>query len=359
MNRIINILSLLVFLLSYTFVSGQNKIEKIKTFLNDLEPEQFSGTILVAHKDSIIEKRAYGLASIEYKVKNKIDTKFNIASISKMITAVATLKLFEQDKIELNVPIKKYLPNYPKKIVRDSVTIHQLLSHTSGLNNFYVSYAEELSNTKYDSISDFVPLFSDEPLLSKPGVQYSYSASGYVILGLIIEEVSGQNYYDYVNDNVFIPSGMLNTSEHNVDDVISNKASGYSSMFGDAEILTKNDSYLSKASPGGFHYSTVEDLYNFSKKLTDGTLLKTETVELMFEPKVKGQNTYLGYGVDVDTRYNQTIQGQSGGWYGVHCELMDFTRDEYTVIVLSNVDCGLESGASKVINFFKEQIAGK
>ena len=313
----------------------------------------------MAKNDVIIKKRAYGLANIENKIKNRTDTKFNIASITKMITAVATLQLYENGKIELKRPIGEYLPDYPNKIVRDSVTVHQLLTHTSGNNNFYTGRFLETDKLRYRSISDFVPLFANDTLLSRPGTKYDYSASGFVILGLIIEEISGRNYYEYLRKNIFEPADMGNTTELEIDSIVENRANGYTTLFGESKTPMKNEYYLSKASPAGFHYSTVEDLFRFSKSLRNGKLLKKTTAELMFEPKVKGYNTQLGYGIDVDSRYNQTIQGHSGGWYGIHCELMDFMKDAYTIVILSNFDDGGKKGASLVTNFFKELIADK
>lgn len=103
----------------------------------------------------------------------------------------------------------------------------------------------------------------------------------------------------------------------------------------------------------------MEDLFKFSKALRNHKLLTKETTDLMLEPKVKGYNTHLGYGIDIDNRYNQTIIGHSGGWYGIHCELMDFMNDHYTVVILSNIDDGGKTGASKVADFFKNLLAGK
>ena len=348
-----------IFLLIGILAFGQSKDAEIKSFLDSLQPSNFSGAILVAHNDKIIENKAFGLASIEYGIENKLDTKFNIASITKMITAVATLQLFENGKIGLNVPVGEYLPNYPNKLVRDLVTIHQLLTHTSGNNNFYVGNYLQSDKMKYKTISDFVPMFANDTLLSKPGTKYNYSASGFVILGLIIEKVSGQNYYDYLKENIFRPAGMINTTELEIDSVLQNKASGYTTFFGESDIPKRNEYYLSKASPAGFHYSTVEDLFKFSKALRNGKLLKKSTAELMFGPKVKGYSTNLGYGIDIDLRYNQTIQGHSGGWYGVRAELMDFMKDNYTIVILSNIDDNGKTGASGVADFFKELIAGK
>ncbi|MCK0192993.1 beta-lactamase family protein [Arenibacter sp. F20364] len=359
MKSKISIHTAIALLLFLTNSFGQTKDSEIKNFLDNLSPNNFSGTILVANNDTIIEKRAFGLASIEYGIPNKVDTKFNIASITKMITAVATLQLYENGKIELKRPIGEYLPNYPNKLVRDSVTIHQLLTHTSGNNNFYVGDFLQEEKSKYKNISDFVSLFANDTLLSHPGTKYNYSASGFVILGLIIEKVSGQNYYDYVRQNIFKPAEMENTGELEIDSVVQNKASGYTTLFGESKFPKRNEHYLSKASPAGFHYSTVEDLFKFSKALRNGKLLKKSTAELMYEPKVKGYNTNLGYGMDIDLRYNQTIQGHSGGWYGVRGELMDFMKDNYTVVILSNIDDNGKTGASAVTNFFKELIAEK
>ena len=326
--------------------SNINHNSEIKTYLDNMTKEDFSGSILVAKNDSIIERRAYGLASIEFNVENNIDTKFNIASITKMFTSVATLQLYEKGKVQLNQPIGKYLPNYPNKVVRDSVTIHQLLTHTAGTNNFLIGEFLDSGKLKYKSVKDFLPLFVDEPLLFSPGSDYNYSAAGFVILGLIIEKMNGDNYYEFVKDNIFIPASMNHTTESEIDSIVKN------------EILKRNDYYLSKADPAGFHYSTVDDLFNFSKALRNYQLLRKETTELMFATKVKGFNTHLGYGIDVDQRYNQTILGHSGGWFGVRCELMDFMDSNYTIIVLSNIDDDGKTGASKVIDSLKELIAG-
>ncbi|WP_298247272.1 serine hydrolase [uncultured Christiangramia sp.] len=353
----VKILLLLTFIFNLSHSQSTNS--QIKKYLDNIDGSEFSGVVLVAEKDEIIDKRAYGLSSIEYDVENKIDTKFNIASITKMFTAVAALQLYEQDKLDLKQPIGIYLPDYPNETVRNSVTVHQLLTHTSGLNNFFVTDLDKIKNSDYQKISDFVPLFVNDTLLSKPGTKYDYSGTGFVVLGLIIEKVSGESYYEYIRKNILEPSNMMETSEIQVDSIVKNKASGYTSGFGQNDNLKKNEYYLSKASPAGFYYSTVEDLFKFSKALRNHKLLNKETTDLMLEPKVKGYNTHLGYGIDIDNRYNQTIIGHSGGWFGIHGELMDFMDDNYTIVILSNIDDGGKTGASKVADYFKSLLAGK
>ncbi len=152
MRIIILLVSVLVTLTSFS----QSTNSKIRTYLDNLNGSEFSGAILVAQNDDIIDERAYGLSSIEYNIKNKIDTKFNIASITKMFTAVAALQLYEQGEIDLKQPIGKYLPDYPNEIVRNSVTVHQLLTHTSGLNNFYVTDLQNIR--KYQILYHCLPM---------------------------------------------------------------------------------------------------------------------------------------------------------------------------------------------------------
>ena len=276
-----------------------------------------------------------------------------------MFTSVAILQLYEKGKIELDKPIGLYLPNFRNKLVRDSVTVHQLLTHTSGFYNLNMESYLETNKLKYKKNSDFIQLFINDSLVSRPGEKYNYSTTGFIVLGLIVEAVTNKSYYNYLKENVFIPSKMMNTTELEVDSIVKNKASGYTSFVTKDGSLKKNDYYLFKASSGGFHYSTADDLYNFFQFLMNNKLLKKETVKLMFEPKVKGYNTYLGYGIDVDKRYNQIILGHSGGWYGVRCEVMFFSKDNYTIVILSNIDDNGKTGTSMVSNFFKELIAIK
>lgn len=322
---------------------------KIIEYIENLTSDDFSGVILLAKEDNIILNKAFGYANVEHKVKNTPATIFNLASITKMITAVGILKLYDSKKVSLLDPIGEYLPKYKNDKVRNEVTIQHLLTHTSGLNNFYTK-KEFLDNDKsrYKQLKDFVSLFEKDTLLFEPGKDYHYSASGYVILGLIIENISGQNYYNYIKNEIFDPAQMLSTVAIEVDTAVENKADGYTSYFGDSLSLRKNDNYLSKASPAGFHYATAEDLFKFYYALKKEKLIKKETYQLMHTPKVKGYNTHVGYGVDIDFKNNQTVTGHSGGWYGIHNELLHFSKGNYTLVILSNQDDNGETGASRV-----------
>ncbi len=350
-----------IFLLACSIPAlAQNTTDtEINTFLNQLTDEDFSGTILVAKNDNLIEERAYGLASKEFGAKNTIDTKFNVASITKSFTAVAILQLYEQGKLDLHQPIGAYLKEYPNERIRSSVTAHQLLTHTAGTPNFYVTNFLDKNKFQYKKVDDFVPLFVEDTLLFEPGTEYHYDAAGYVLLGLIIEQLSGKTYYEYLEENIFTPAQMNKTEAHEIDAIVENKATGYTFGENMAGELKKNTNYLSFASPGGFHYSTVHDLFNFSRALMNYKLLKKETVDFMIAPKVKGYNTFLGYGIDVDERYPEIILGHSGGFYGMSGEYFYFPDSGYTVTILSNVDTEMDSGTAMVSVFFKTLIAGK
>ena len=339
------------------FLDYEIKNREILNYLDSIE--DFSGTVLVAHRDSIIHHSAHGLSSIEYDSKNQLNTRFNIASITKLFTAVAALQLHEKGMIDINKTVGTYLEDYPTAMVRDSVLLHQLLSHTSGLQPFYDQPYLDSGKLLYREVEDYLPLILQDSLAFDPGSGYQYTGAGFVVLGLIIEKVSGLNYYDFVSQNIFKKSGMKHTAAIEMDSIVKEKASGYTTLFGANNYLKRNDYYLSKASPGGSHFSTAYDLFLFSRSLRDGTLIQSETFDLMLRPQTWGYNTLLGLGIDIEHRYDETMIGHSGGWFGVRTELIDFLSSQYTVVVLSNIDDNGKTGASKLIDDLKHIIAGE
>lgn len=335
------------------------KKKEIFNYVEDLSYPEFSGTILIAEKDSVLFEKAYGFASLEYDVENNLNTLFNIASITKTMTAVATLQLVDKGLLDLDVPIGQYLPKYPNQTVRDSVTAYQLLTHTAGLNNFLVGDFMEMGKLNLKVPKDYLPLFAEEPLLFSPGSKYRYSAAGYVVLGLLIEKLSGESYNQYMDRHVFERAGMKRTIAIPIDSIVKNKASGYTSYFGESDRLSKNDFHFGLANPAGFYYSTANDLYNFFCALKTYRLISENLTKKMMSPLVKGYNTNYGFGVSVDERWDQTIVGQTGGWYGVQCELMYFDKDRIMVVILSNIDTAEGKGMNKISNYIKHVIANK
>lgn len=351
-----NVMSAITKVLKREHEMKLNKDEKIKAYLNQIN--DFSGSILVAHHDEVIEHRAFGLANIEHEVDNSTDTKFNIASISKLITATAALSLCDQELLELNQTVGYYLPDYPNALVRDSVTIHQLLTHTSGIPAFYRDEYLASNKLQYKNTADYLPLFVSKELDFAPGSEYKYGGGGFVVLGLVMEQITGKDYYQVIDEYVFDKAGMKNSMAIGADEIVANKAQGYTSGWGEQEQLTSNVYQISKASPAGGFYSTTNDLFLFSKALHKNVFFSEKMKTTMLSPKVRGYNTHLGYGIDIDQRYDQRIIGHSGGWFGVRTELMNFLASDYTVIVLSNIDDNGKSAASKVIDDLRELIAG-
>lgn len=353
---------LICFLLLGKIASSQasnEKKESIIDYLNNIIYPDFSGVVLLAEKDSVLFEKAYGYSSIEFEVKNKVNTLFNIASITKTMTAVATLQLVEKGLLDLDVPVGKYLPDYPNTTVRDSVTAYQLLTHTSGLNNFLVDDFKDMGKLNLKALKDYLVLFASKPLLFAPGSNYSYSAAGYIVLGLLIEKLSGESYHKFMESQVLERAGMKSTIAIPIDSIVKNKASGYTSYFGESDYLSKNDFYLGYANPAGFYYSTVNDIYMFFEALKNYRLISEPLTKKMMSPLVKGYYTNYGFGISVDERWEQTIVGHTGGWYGVQCELMYFEKDKITAVILSNVDTAEGEGMNKISNYIKHVLANK
>jgi CubicO group peptidase (beta-lactamase class C family) len=339
-------------------VEGE-KLADIIDYLEELSYPEFSGVVLLAKNDSIQFEKAYGYSSIEYEVKNTVNTLFNTASITKTMTAVAALQLVDKGLLNLDTPIGKYLPDYPNQTVRDSVTAYQLLTHTSGLNNFFVDESKNIRKLDIKEVKDYLPFFASEPLLFSPGSKYAYSAGGYIVLGLLIENLSGKDYHEYMDNHVFKTAGMENTVAVPLDSIMKNKASGYTSYFGESDNLSKNDTFLEFANPAGFYYSTTKDILRFFEALKDYRLISKPLTKKMMSPLVNGYYTNYGFGISVDERWEQTIVGHTGGWYGVQCELMYFEKDEITAIILSNVDTAEGKGMNKISNYIKYVLANK
>lgn len=211
--------------------SENQTAKKIKDIEDKLETMSkqvgYSGTVLIAEREDIVLKRAYGFANLAHQVPNKINTKFGIASMGKMFTAVAIMQLMEQKKLNLQNRIGELLPDYPNVTVRDSVTVEQLLVHTSGLTDFFNEKFEYRAKHTVRTIDDYFNLFKEDDLLFSPGSQFSYSNAGYIVLGMIIENLTGETYYDYVKKNIFDKAGMKNTGNYETDKSIENLAEGY------------------------------------------------------------------------------------------------------------------------------------
>jgi CubicO group peptidase (beta-lactamase class C family) len=289
----------------------------------------FSGAVLVARDDKPVVKQASGLADRQRRRPNTVDTRFNIGSVGKTFTAVAIAQLVEAGKLSFDDPIGRYLPGFPREVA-NRVTVGQLLTHTSGLGDVFMRWHPN-APAQLD-VSDLLTRIVREPLQFEPGSRFGYSNSGYVVLGAIIESVTGESYYDYVRRHVFVPAGMTRTGWYSPDQV-PNMAHGYARVDTSGTWVAGN--------PSGGAYSTVGDLLKFARALLKGRLLSPKTTKTVLAgkvntPKPGPAKARYGYGFEEEFRNGVRIVGNGGGQPGVEAQLRIFPRLGYTVIVLTN-----------------------
>jgi D-alanyl-D-alanine carboxypeptidase len=316
----------------------------IQSFLEEQESAgEFSGSVLIAQQGIPVLQVAHGLADRSLEISNQIDTKFNLGSMDKMFTAIAIMQLVEQGELSLYEKIGKYLPDYPTPEITDKITIHELLIHTSGLGSYFDSPVYLDMHDQIRSIDDYLSLFADEPLQFQSGSQFAYSNSGYIVLGLIIEAVSRQSYYEYVQEHIFVPSDMYDTACYELDAGTPNLAIGYTTLDwnqNDTGQINDNASMLPmRGGSAGGCYSTAPDLLSFRNALLNNQLLNPESTALVMKGKIQiGDNVQYAYGF-----FNRIVQGylkvgHGGGFPGVCSILSMYPELEFTIVILSNSD---------------------
>lgn len=296
--------------------------------------DDFSGVVLIAQKDKVVYTKAAGLADKEKNVSNLVDTKFNLGSLNKTFTQVAIGQLIEKGKISYDDKLGKFLPNYPNKDAREKITIRHLLTMSSGVGDIFGEKYQQTPKSKLRTISDYIQLFSEIPLAFEPGSGNQYSNGGYILLGAIIEKVTGQSYYDYVRANIFEPLGMVNTEFYEADKTTPNMAEGYTIGENPANKRMRRNNLETrpaKGSSAGGGYSTAEDMLKFSLALQAG--------------KIK-----LPDGTPARKDANGNFSGMQvgGGAPGINSALM--IKDGYTIIVLSNYDPPSAENVRRQIN---------
>ncbi|MBA3766745.1 MAG: beta-lactamase family protein, partial [Acidobacteria bacterium] len=304
----------------------------VEKHLNELvAADEFSGTVIIAKGGVPVLQKAYGLASLEYNVPNRIDTKFNLGSINKIFTQIAIGQLVGQGKLSFDDPLGKLLPDYPNRAAGEKVTIRQLLDMASGIGDFFGPEFKAMPKDRLRTIKDFLPLFANKPLEFEPGTKHQYSNGGYIVLGAVVEKVSGQDYYDYVRDHIFKPTGMQNTDWYEADLPTPNMASGYTREGMGGQHARRNNLYTrpAKGSPAGGGYSTAGDLLKFALALQSGKLRLPD-----FRKPAGGesQNSHPG-----NTAGFPGL-GIAGGSLGINALLEVGADQGYTIIVMSNYD---------------------
>ena len=317
--------------------------QEIQGYLDSLAADnKLSGVIVVAKDGVPIASKAAGEASKAKKSAIRLDTKFNLGSMNKMFTGVAIAQLAQAGRLDFNDPISKHLPDYPNKAVADKVTIHQLLTHTSGMGSYSID-AFKAQREKLTTIGAYFPLFVNQPPSFAPGEKFEYSNAGFLVLGAIIEKVSGQDYYSYVKDHIYKPAGMLNTGFYEPGKEIPNLAIGYTRMGPDGrpgdEVRENTDRLEVRGGPAGGGFSTVEDMLKFHVALRSFKLLNREYTELVTKGKVDaGAIGRYAYGFGDKIVDGKHIVGHNGGWPGVAANFEMYPELGYTSVILLNMD---------------------
>ena len=302
------------------------RIDSVMAEFVDLD--LFSGTVLVARRGDIVYARAFGEANKDHHVANILETRFNIGSIGKTFTAVGIMQLVERGTVELDAPVVRYLQDFP---YGDAITIHHLLSHTSGMFNYMAHPDYQAHIPRLRRIGDFLPLIYDQQLVfDTPGEAFSYSNSGIVVLGAVIEKVSGQPYEDYIRGNILMPTGMNDTGINFWDEVVPNRAMGYSKSLSGS--FSQAVLQVPPASADGGIETTVLDMLKYDRALHGDGLLSEASKEKMFTPNL---NDY-GYCWRISDNEARRSIGHGGGAPGVSASFMRYPEDDVTIIVLSN-----------------------
>lgn len=292
----------------------------------------FMGTVLVAEGDKIVLDKGYGMASLEWNIPNAPDAKFRLGSLTKQFTATLILLLQQDGKLHIQDPISQYLTDTPK--AWSKITIAELLGHTSGIPNF--TSLKEFGKWRMpphtpDEILDF---FRDKPLDFEPGSQFSYSNSGYEVLGAVIQKVSGKRYGDLLRERIFDPLGMKDTGLDNDELVLPKRAEGYLPSEHGLEVARSESMTVPWAA--GSIYSTTHDLLTWEHALFSGKILSADSLKLMTTP---GKGDY-GMGLGIQTKDGVRIISHNGGIEGFNTSLTWVPDHNITVVVLSNVNGG-------------------
>ena len=312
----------------------------------------FSGAVLVARNGKTAFAQAYGLADREKKTPNTLKTRFRLGSMNKMFTAVATLQLVQSGKLDLKAPFGNYLTDYPNQDVASKVTIEQLLMHTGGTGDIFGPEFEK-NRLELKTLQDYVKLYGNRALEFAPGSRWQYSNYGFLLLGVLIEKVSGQSYYDYVQKHIFKPAGMTGTASEPEEQTVADRSIGYTRFTG-PELRPNTETLPYRGTSAGGGYSTVEDLVKFANALQSHKLLNAQYTEMLTTGKIDTPNrSKYAYGFMDTTVNGARCFGHGGGAPGMNGELKICPGPGYVVAVLVNMD---PPAASRVADFITNRL---
>jgi D-alanyl-D-alanine carboxypeptidase len=304
----------------------------------DAAADRFSGAALVAKNGTAIFTSAYGMADRDKKIPDTVNTKFRIGSMNKMFTATAVLQLAQSGKLKLTDPLGKYLTDYANKNIATKVTIEQLLSHTGGTGDFFGPEFDK-HRLELKTLEDYVKLYGTREPKFEPGSRWEYSNYGFLLLGLVVQKASGEDYYDYVREHVYKPAGMTSTDSLPEDQSVPDRSIGYTKIGGSASWKPNTDTLPYRGTSAGGGYSTVGDLLAFATAVQDHKLLDAHHTDLLTTGHtqiVEGEK--YAYGFMDKTEAGVRSFGHGGGAPGMNGDLRIYPASGYVIVVLSNLD---------------------
>jgi D-alanyl-D-alanine carboxypeptidase len=314
-------------------ISQSELVRRLATSLDSLTTAgQFSGVAVLAKNGAPVFQRAYGMADREQSVANNTETAFNLGSINKVFTQIAILQLRAAGKLDLDSTLAAYWPDYPNREVARKITIRQLMRHTSGIGGNIFDPPVGGKRNDIRTLNDYLPLFVNQPLAFEPGTRNAYSNAGYVVLGLLIERLSGTDYYTYVREHIFRPAGMTRTGSFAVDSLPLNTAIGYTRGDEDAPTTTplrpNSRDLPGRGSSAGGGYSTAQDLVKFVQALREHRIPNGLPAGLGIAGGSGGMNAVVegdlpgGYDLIVLANFDppaaERVARMTRGWLGVH-----------------------------------------
>jgi D-alanyl-D-alanine carboxypeptidase len=294
---------------------------------------RFSGVWLWAKKGQVIASGARGMADREKGIDNTLNTRFRIGSMNKMFTAVATLQLVERGKLSLDDTIGKILPDYPNTNVASKVKLRHLLSHTGGTGDIF-GPEFEAHRLELKTLQDYVRLYGKRYLRFEPGTKWEYSNYGFLLIGAMIERVSGKSYYDFVAENVYKVAGMTDSGSEPESAQVANRSKGY--MRDRFETVSNEPTLPWRGTSAGGGYTTAADLMKFADALTSNKLLKAGTLAEATRPQFT--TGAYGFGFQLGRSEEARTYGHGGDAPGMSAILRVYPESSQSVVVLCNLD---------------------
>jgi len=344
-----NSFTLFIFLFAIHFCFSQSLESKIDAIVSSNYTLNEPGiSILIAKDGKPIYKKAFGKSNMELNTSMQLENVFQIGSITKQFTAISILILEEQGKLMIDDEIVKYIPDYPTK--GNIITIHHLLNHTSGIKNRTPAGNKQGVISKTDmSSNELIDYFKHEPIDFNPGDSFKYSNAGYILLGRIIEIVSGQSYEDFIENNIFKKIGMSSSFYGSMKEIIKNRASGYQIN----QNTVNNADYMSLTLPyaAGSILSTVDDLLKWQNALNSNTLIKRSSFEKAIKPSVlnNGKIIPYGYGFRIANLKGSPVIAHTGSTKGFTSIVLFLPKEKVYIVALTNCNCKNVSEVSKKI----------